>query len=244
MDMSTGLKDACGFVAVSVLLGGPATAASASQPAAPPPIAAQRTDDPSQLDELDAVIVNGQKPSRKPSEILTWMRRLTGQYRYEGHIDLLGNGDPDDMQPVTGSGDCIGFGPAPAVQCEINVRWPETPLRSGEVMLGAVSNLSPAMILFGFEPDERGIRFMLVDNKGIAEPALGLLAGDTLTSTERCVNTPGVCQKTTRITAEPEGKLIEMQIDVETSYRLTTSYRFVLHRVSDLQAERAPKARQ
>jgi hypothetical protein len=35
--------------------------------------------------------------------------------------------------------------------------------QSGSDAQGGVSNLNPAMILYGFEPDELGIRYMQVD---------------------------------------------------------------------------------
>jgi hypothetical protein len=44
------------------------------------------------------------------------------------------------------------------------------------------------------------------------------------------VNIPGTCEKVTRITAEPEGERIEMNIDIERDYKRITSYRFVLTR--------------
>jgi hypothetical protein len=184
-----------------------------------------------QLEELDEVLIDGQKPSRKPSEIITWMRRLVGQFTYEGHVDINGRGEPNNLLPITGRRECIGFGPAPAVQCEVHVTWPERKGQNGEEILGAVSALNPAMILYGFEPDELGIRFMIVDSNGIADPGLGLLVGDTLVSRARCVNITGTCQKITRITAEPDGKRIEMNVDVEGDYKRAMSYRFVLTRV-------------
>lgn len=147
------------------------------------------------LTELGEVLVSGAKPSRKASEILTWMRRLIGQFSYEGHVDLGGQGSLKDQQPVHGVGNCVGFGVAPAVRCEIRVSWPEVRARSGEDVHGGASNLNPAIILYGFEPDELGIRYMLVDSNGVAAPALGLVVGDTLVSRGSCVDQSGNCQR-------------------------------------------------
>ncbi len=208
---------------------------------ASPPAESQAAE---QEDELDEVLVNGQKAVRKPSIIISWMRRLLGTFSYEGYVDLQGKGDPDDFLKVQGNSDCVGFGPAPGVMCEINVRWPEKKGPKGEAIPGGVSNLSPAMMLFGFEPDDLGIRYMLVDSKGIAEPALGLLVGDTLTSKEPCVNTPGVCQKIIRITAQPDGKLVEMQVDVEMNYKRAMGYKFLMHQTSNVQGGEAPGQQQ
>ena len=186
-----------------------------------------------QLEELDEVLVTSAKASRKPSEIISWMRRLVGQFTYEGHVDLGGRDNPEDQQAVRGKGDCVPFGPAPAVLCEIKVNWPKVRIESGEQIPGGVSNLNPAMILYGFEPDELGVRYMQVDSNGIAEPGgVGLIIGDTLTSRAPCVNRPGNCQRVARITAEPDLKVIDMRIDFEVDYRRVLGYRFQLRRVS------------
>lgn len=189
-------------------------------------------------DELDEVLVNGRKAARKPSVILSWMRRLLGTFAYEGIVDLHGKGEPEDFLAARGSGDCVGFGPAPALQCQLNVSWPERKGPNGETIPGGTPNLSPAMLLFGFEPDELGVRYMLVDSNGFAEPALGLIVGDTLISKAPCVNIPGACRKTTQITAQPDGKRVEIRIDVEVDYRRVLAYSFLLRRVANVQAEK------
>lgn len=199
--------------------------------AAPPSISAPVVTH--QDEELDEVSIDGVRPTRKPSDVITWMRRLVGQFAYQGYIDLGGQGNPEDQHPVRGQADCVGFGVAPAVQCEIRVLWAEVRGADGEEIPGGVSNLNPAMILFGFEPDEVGIRFMQVDNKGIAEPALGRVVGDTLVSRAPCVNQPGNCERVTRITAEPDLRLIQMHVDIEVDYRRSLGYRFVMRRVPE-----------
>ena len=183
-------------------------------------------------EELDEILVSGERPVRKPSEIITWMRRLVGQFSYEGHVDLRGQGDSADHLPVQGGSICVPFGPAPAVQCEVRVTWPERRGENGEPIPGGVSTLDPGMILYGFEPDELGIRYMLVDNRGFAEPALGLVVGDTLVSRGSCVNMPGNCERIARITAPPDLKMITMQIDIEVDYRKVLGYTFVMRRVT------------
>lgn len=178
---------------------------------------------------LDEILISGARPSRKPSEIIAWMRRLVGQFVYEGHVDLGGQGNPEEQRPVRGQADCVGFGPAPALQCEIRVTWPGVVQAQDKADIpGTISNLNPAMILYGFEPDEVAIRFMQVDSNGIAEPSLGLLVGDTLIARGPCVNQPGNCQRSTRITAAPDIKVVEMHVDIEVEFRRAQGYRFVL----------------
>jgi hypothetical protein len=182
-------------------------------------------------EELDEVLVDGRRPSRKASEIISWMRRLVGQFTYEGHVDLTGQGNSDDQRPVQGYGDCVPFGQAPAVQCEISVSWPEVRTDKDEQVPGGLHTLNPAIMLYGLDPYEPGIRFMLVDSRGIAEPALGLLIGDTLVSREPCASEFGNCQRVTRITAELDAKVVEMHIDIYFDYRRMFAYRFLLRRV-------------
>lgn len=72
---------------------------------------------------------------------------------------------------------------------------------------------------------------MLVDSRGIAEPALGLLIGDTLVAREPCASEFENCQRVTRITAELDAKVVEMHIDIYFDYRRTLAYRFLPHRM-------------
>lgn len=186
---------------------------------------------PTEEEILDEVTVSGARPTRQPSEIMLWMRRLPGQFAWEGHVDLRGQGDPEDLRPVSGQADCVGFGPVPAVNCDVRARWPEAVAPDGSALPGGVSNLDPAMILYGFEPDMVGVRWMLVDSKGVAEPAFGLLVGNTLYSRTNCVKTPGNCQRTVRITAKPDLKMVEIDIDIDQDFRKVLAYHFVLRRV-------------
>jgi hypothetical protein len=209
-----------------------ATIALPAIAAAPAP---QGTSTDETVQELSEVIVSGEKPTRKVAELIPWLRRLLGQYTYEGYVDLGGKGDPDDRQPVRGVGLCIGFGVAPGVQCELNVRWREVKGADGGEVLGGVSTFAPAMILYGLEPDEIGIRYLQVDSRGLAEGATGLVIGNTATFRAPCVDIPAGCQRVTRITAEPESKLVEMQIDTEINYELAMRYRFQMRRVAEVQ---------
>jgi hypothetical protein len=182
--------------------------------------------------ELDEILVEGRKPLRKPQKVIDWMARLVGRFVVDGNVRLLGDGAPSDPLEVQGRANCTGFGPAPAVHCELKIRWPETRGSSGEALLGGVSALDPANILYGFEPDRIGIRYMLVDSKGIAEGALGyLLDEETLVSRAKCVNVPGNCERIARIIASPDLKQVEMRIDLEVELKHTASFSFVMHRV-------------
>lgn len=207
-------------------------AAFAADPAAPAPPPAVGSD----ADELSEVLVSGERATRKVADLIPWIRRLLGEYAIEGHVDLGGKADPEDRRMVRGHGICVGFGVAPGVQCEIHVNWrgPDRPAGTG--MLAGVSYLTPAMILYGVEPDDLGIRFLQVDNRGLAEGATGLVVGDTASFTTRCVDAPEGCQRITRITAPPDSKQLAMQVDTTVDGGLVLRYQFELTRVAEVQA--------
>jgi hypothetical protein len=190
-----------------------------------------------QLEELGEVVVSGEKPTRRIEDLIPWLRRLLGRYEFAGYVDLGGQGNPEDLLRVRGGGECVGFGVAPGVQCEIDVRWPKVAGPAGEDVIGGVSYLSPAMILYGVEPDERGIRYLQVDNRGLAEGAIGLVTGDTAAFRTPCVDMAADCQRVVRITARADSKIVDMQIDTELNYRVVTRFRFQLTRVAQLQSD-------
>src|SRR5688572_29268257 len=69
------------------LLPGAALAASPASRESPPAAA------PEEPDELGEVVVSGEQPTRKVADLIPWIRRLLGQYTFEGHVDLGGKGE-------------------------------------------------------------------------------------------------------------------------------------------------------
>jgi hypothetical protein len=181
--------------------------------------------------ELSEILIDGQRPEKDPQKVIDWMARLVGEFDWEGYVDVRGKGKPEDTKPVRGTSNCIGFGPAPAVQCEIKVRWSTVKGPDGQEILGGKSNLNPAMMLYGFEPDRFGIRYMLVDSDGIADGAMGYVIGNTLVSRTPCVNVPGQCERAAHITADPDLKMIRMEIDLEVDYEKAVHFDFIMNRV-------------
>ena len=197
------------------------------------PIAGLAANAPEQ--ELDEVLVRGARirPDRDPQAIVDWLKRLVGQYRYSGYVDMRIEGAPKGRMAVQGVSECIPFGLAPSVQCTVNVVWPEVKGDNGEEVAGGVSNLHPAMIMYGLDPDHLGIHYLQVDSKGMANAALGYLVGDTLTTTTPCVDIPGHCERATRIDAQPDGKIVHMQIDINDEFNRVVRFNFVLTRTSE-----------
>lgn len=212
---------------------GPGIVVDAAEPQAPAPRSGAAQE---KIEVLDDVLVTGEKPVRKVAELIPWLRRLPGEYKFDGFVDLGGQGKRADRLPIKGQGTCIAFGVAPGIQCEIDVRWPHIRGPEGEEVLGAQPTLAPAMILYGLEPDEIGIRYLQVDNRGLAEGATGLVTGDTAAFRTPCVDRPENCHRVVRVTAKPDSKVIDMQIDTELDLNVAVRYRFQMTRVADVQS--------
>ncbi len=226
MNTRTGMNAFAGWmVALTLALPGAALAANAPETAAKNAAPAQPET------ELSEVLVQGArtKPERNLQVVIEWLRRLVGQFRYQGTVELRGaDGKPVSRQNVSGKSDCVAFGLAPGVQCSLKVQWPELKGKDGEAVVGGASTLQPAMLLYGLDPDKRGIHFLQVDNKGIADGGVGLLLQDTLTTKVPCEGIPGNCQRITKITAKADGSLIQTVTDIEQDGVLVLRYTFLM----------------
>jgi hypothetical protein len=191
-----------------------------------------------QEDELDEVLVEGRRNRERPrswddyQQPFNFLARLVGQFVVEGQVDLRAQGNNEDLRKVSGRANCLGFGAAPGVVCEVNVRWPETRGTGGEQMPGAVSTLDPAVLQFGFEPAAPGVSWVIVDNRGVADSVVGRLTSpNTLLARSKCVAVPGNCERIARITVEPDLKTIRMNIDLAIDQQKSVSFLFVMNRV-------------
>jgi hypothetical protein len=181
--------------------------------------------------ELDDVLVRGAriKPTRDPQQIVNWLKLLVGEFSYGGFVQLRGEGVSRELLTVNGAASCTAFGRAPGVHCELNAVWPEKKGPNGEDLIGGVSTLSPAMVEYGLDTDRLGIRFLQVDNRGMAYHGRDYLVGNTLTTVTPCPDMPD-CTRTTRITPRIDGKLVEIEIEIEKEYQRVARFRFVLQR--------------
>lgn len=184
-------------------------------------------------EQLDEITVNGAriKATRDPQKIVNWLKLLVGQFRYDGYVTPRREGTLGELLQVRGAADCEAFGKAPGVLCHLNVAWPEAHGTDGGEIPGGVSTLTPAIAQYGLDPDHLGIRFLQVDNKGIASYGQGYLFGDTLTTTTPCADIPDDCQRITKISAHADGRSIEMQVDIEQDSRRLVRFKFLLFRV-------------
>lgn len=194
------------------------------------PAAQQSLQANAQDDELDEVVVSAAKKIKSQQAMLSWLQRLIGHYSYEGYIELSGEGAPQGRHPASGAGKCVPF--ADAVLCTMQVRWPDIKADDGTALIGGTSNLSPAMVLYGFDWNVLGIRSQLVDNQGMAHGGLGELRGNTLITSTGCVDLPGDCKRVSRVDAQPDGKMIQMEIDIERDAVRVSHQVFQLRRVA------------
>ena len=166
----------CVFVLI-LLVSGPVLAAGFT---CAPPANSGKT---GTLEELEQVLVTGQRTRTATRDLREWLKLLAGRYTYTGYVDLCGTGNVEDQRPVSGNADCIAAASTPNVQCTVNVRWPAATGPNGEPVLGGVSSLLPAFVIYSLENHyvpERGINslrlmFTQVDNKGVAEWASGTI---------------------------------------------------------------------
>jgi hypothetical protein len=249
--MATGFKrmDALRMSVATLALLLPCAVIAAASAATPPPAADTKPASPAAApkvprpgakpgdDELNEVTISAEKPTRKMADLIPFLRRILGQYTVDGKVDLGGQGKPEDRWTAVGTGSCVGFGVAPGVQCELNVKWPQIPGPNGEAVMSGIFGMDPMYILYGLEPDERGIRYLQVNNKGLAEGATGYMLNDTVTFKTPCVNTAPNCQRVTRVTARSDSKVVDFQIDTEIDYQVAARFNFKLRRVANAQAE-------
>lgn len=216
----------------ALLLASSLAAQAAPSPPSAPPVA-EPAPIPEELEELDEIELTGVRRNRKPAALVSWLRRLVGEYRSEGYVELRDHqGASLGRQPVRGGAECVAFGEAPGVQCSMQMTWPSVLGTNDEEIPGGRSSLLPAMILYGLDPDYLAIHYLQVDNRGIADAGHGYLYGDTLSTRMPCADMPGDCERVTSITAADEGKLVQMQIDLNQGGVRLARYLFALHRVA------------
>ena len=170
-----------------------------------------------------------------------WLQRLPGRYIFDGvihHVEIADYDERDDYpdgevtgisqylnewsQPVVGKGDCIEFAEAPGLQCVISLLWPDmSDILTGRASLGAISDLSPAMVLAGVNPDNQAIRFLMVDNRGLGHPGSLVLKGEAAAAKVSCVDIPGVlrCEQKLQVTAKADSQLRFVVLSTQVRYQ-------------------------
>jgi hypothetical protein len=189
-------------------------------------------------EELGEVLVEGDRGRKSSSSFqqaqsnFDWLARLVGRFVVDGQIELDVKGKNKVFRKVSGRAECAGFGAAPGVMCELKIRWPDVTGSGGEPIPGGVSNLDPAVVLYGFDIGRVGISYILVDSRGAAETTVGeLFTADTMRSRAKCGAISGNCERVTQITARPDLMSIDMEMTIEIDQEKLVGFKFVMHRV-------------
>ena len=206
--------------------------------------------------QLDEVTVEGRRErQRKPQQSFEWLARLVGEFTIEGHVHADPDGSSGESREARGHALCVGFGLAPGVLCDLQVRWAAVTDGDGEPLPGGISTLDPAVMLFGFnlgahsdtmyggpynaaaDPESYTIAHILIDNQGVAETGSGFRAGtDTMTSRAPCAAIPANCERVVRIIAPDDLETVEMRIDLAIDGDVAMRHDFFLRRVVDSKA--------
>jgi hypothetical protein len=229
-----------------------------------------------------------------PTPTDVWLRRLVGNYRFEGLIHVVARGDCAPLPPdpakqnqiseappepfcrsIKGTGDCVAVGKGPGVQCVLNVFWVdmfETIMQKAEAdgdsvdasptgvfeLPGGVPYLNPAMALFGLNPGNSQIEYLLVNNKGMPEGGPGSVAGNRATFKTRCVNEarllaamkpenfnnrrPDTCQRIIHFDAKPDSKVVLVTMDIDINEDVFTRFTMTMRRQVPVEKSTAPAA--
>lgn len=215
-------------------------------------------------------------PAGEPVPMDQWLLRLVGRYQVDGMVEVVDRCVPPQPPPdgspspaftplcssVRGMADCAPVGQGPGVQCIFNAMWDDlyevvypTEQEGGGVFAvpGGVSNLAPSMALFGMDPANAALNFLLVDSKGLAEGGVGRLHGARATIVSTCVNEktlyqamreppppPEECRRTIRIDARPDDSFLRFMVEIEINDDLFTRYELSLRRMTPAPAVAPP----
>lgn len=152
-----------------------------------------------------------------------WLKQLVGRYRYTGVEQVppescTTSSFGDDPRSCTaaqpreayGTWDCIAIGAGAGVHC---IFGSTAPLRISDEDVPSLNMDSPTMLLFGFDPDVPTLRYMRIDDDGIAYEATGSLRGNTASFSKPCRHGPvASCLEIFRIELR-EGKHPQAIID-------------------------------
>jgi hypothetical protein len=200
------------------------------------------------------------------TEMKVWLGRMVDKFKFEGIVNVPARGDcPTFCVTVKGTGDCVAVGSGPGVQCILNATWEElweiiqpSDEEVGGVfeLPGGIPYLDPAMALFGLDPGQSGISYLLVSDKGMPEGGLGFIEGNRATFKTKCVNEPTLlaamkpeafngrlpdtCDRTIHIDAKPDSTVVWMTIEIEINEDEFTRFTLTLRRQPREDSDRSP----
>lgn len=191
--------------------------------------------------------------------------------------DQMSEAPPEPYcRSIKGSGDCIALGNGPGVHCVLNVFWQdmyELVLQKSEEgaesvdnsptgnfeLPGGVAYLDPSMALFGLDPGNSEINYLVVDNKGMPEGGPGRVSGNRATFRTTCVNAPallgamkpeefndrmpGSCKRILHFDARQDSKVVLVTMDIEINDDVFTRATMTMRRQTEEAVAPAKPAR-
>lgn len=171
------------------------------------------------------------QPATDRNQIEGWMPRLVGTFRIEGIVESPGESAVSGSEAIGGKADCLPIqtqsvapGRTSAVECFLEMTRAQSS--------GDTSTPHSAVILYGYDLAEIGVRFTQVDDDGVAESGTAKLFDDTLISTSPCARTKEKCIRSVRITAAADFKSVKMTMATEVDGKRTGGHQITLHRVT------------
>lgn len=160
-------------------------------------------------DELEEIVVLGQRPVRNRELLAVWLRRLGGRFSNTGSLELLGR-----ALPVRGMTECVGIGEGPGMHCLIMLEAKDVD-----------THLKPGAFMLGIDLEAPLIRYTSIDDKGIAVGTTGELRGDTVLLVTPCRSALArECVTHTRITASRGSEHVRFQVEVQMDGRVASRY--------------------
>jgi hypothetical protein len=149
-----------------------------------------------------------------------WIRRLAGAFRIEGSVDLPGASDAPRRVSTLGKADCRRAG---GVECFLDMTWEQAP--DGQPAVHS------STLMYAVDLGINGVRFMQVDDDGVAESGSGLVSGDTLVATSSCARVAGKCVSKLSVTVGPDQQPVQMELSMQVNGKHVGGYQLTLRRV-------------
>jgi hypothetical protein len=191
------------------------------------------------------------------AELKTWIKRVPGRFRIEGHVEKMGRGGLIKGK-VSGVADCSSVGEGAGAQCIFNAAWPvidmpDLPfdsLMSGAIRRPppseAIRSFRPALLALGLDPALSEVRAMMVTDDSIAHTWAGRLTANTVKANRltgcREVQLPDPpdfrCFQPLELVAEPESDIVTIVMRTAG-----VTLRLTLRRDPEARAKRPMKVR-
>lgn len=163
--------------------------------------------------------VSAAEPVGDQKLVEKWMPRLAGKFRIEGSVEPPDESGPGMSRSVVGKADCRRIG---GVECFLDMTWEQAP--------DVGSEAHSATLLYTHDRAVHGVRFMQVDDDGVAQGGSGLVSGDTLVATAPCARIADKCVTRLTVMAGLDLQSVKMELNMEVAGKHIGGYQLTLRR--------------